>query len=84
MKTKIQFMHLIFRLQNNHCVFKSIGKFKKLFCTKKKLEGRKISRQNLNEYLETLHLAPTQFCKLPGFCHKTGFLSNHPLSLSLT
>ena len=29
-----------------------------------------ISRQNLNEYLETLHLAPTQFCDLPGFYRK--------------
>ena len=31
-----------------------------------------IRRQNLNEYLETLHLAPTQFCDLHGFYRKTG------------
>ena len=24
--------------------------------------------QNLNEQLETLHLAPRQFCPLPGYC----------------
>ena len=35
------------------------------------------SYQNLNEYLETLHLALTQFCDLPGFYRKTGFLRNH-------
>ena len=32
-------------------------------------------------YLETLHLAITQFCDLPGFYHKIGFLTSHPLSL---
>ena len=36
---------------------------------------------NLNEYLEPLHLAPTQFCELPGFFRKTGFVRSHPLSL---
>ena len=40
----------------------------------KKAGGIIISRQNLNEYLETLHLAPTQFCDLTGFNRKTGFL----------
>ena len=37
-----------------------------------------ISRQNFNEYIGTLHLAPTQFCHLPG---KTLLLSNYPFSL---
>jgi hypothetical protein len=37
-------------------------------------EGRIISRQNLNEYLETLQLAPAQFCDPLGFYRKTGFL----------
>ena len=44
-------------------------------------EGRIISRQNLDEFLETIHLAPTEFCELPGFYSKTGFLRSHPLSL---
>ena len=30
-------------------------------------EGRAISRQNLNKLTEFLHLAPNQFCHLPGF-----------------
>ena len=30
-----------------------------------------ISRQNSNEYIGTLHLAPTQFCLLPGSHCKT-------------
>ena len=47
-------------------------------------EGRIISRKNLNEYLETLHLVPTQFCDLPGFYLQTGFLISHPLSLHLS
>ena len=37
---------------------------------------------NLNENLETLHLAPTLFYYLPGFYLKTGFLNPHPLSLN--
>ena len=37
-------------------------------------EGIIISRQNLNEYLETLHLTPTQFSDLPGFYRKTGLV----------
>ena len=41
-------------------------------------ERRIISRHNLNEYLGTLHLAPTQFCHLPGFYRKIGFLRIHP------
>ena len=44
-------------------------------------EGRIISKQNLNEYLETLHLTPTQFCNLPGFYGTTGFLRSHLFSL---
>ena len=32
-----------------------------------------ISRLNLNENLETLHLAPTQFLHLPGFYLKQDF-----------
>ena len=36
------------------------------------LLGReKYSRQNLNEYLETLNLAPTQFYDQPGLNRKT-------------
>ena len=44
-------------------------------------EGSSISRQNVNENLETLHLAATLFYHLPGFYLKTGFLNPHPLSL---
>ena len=44
-------------------------------------EGSSISRQNLNENLETLHLAPTLFYHLLGFNFKTWFLNPHPLSL---
>ena len=33
-------------------------------------EGSSISRQNFNENLETLHLAPTLFYYLPGFLSK--------------
>ena len=44
-------------------------------------EGSSISRQNLNENLETLQLAPTLFYHLPGFYFKTEFLNPHPLSL---
>ena len=46
-------------------------------------EGRIISRQNLNEYIETIHLAPTQFCDLPGIYCKAGFLRCHPLILDI-
>ena len=42
-----------------------------------------ISRQNLNENLETLHLAPTLFSHPPGFYFKTGFLNPHPWSFAL-
>ena len=45
-------------------------------------EGSSISRQNLNENLETLHLARTLFYHLPGFYLKIGFLNPYPLSLS--
>ena len=41
-----------------------------------------ISRQHLNENLETLHLAPTLFYYLPGFYLKSGFLYTHPLFLT--
>jgi hypothetical protein len=44
-------------------------------------EGSSISRQNLNENLEPLHLAPKLFYHLPGFYLKTGYLNPHPLSL---
>ena len=46
-------------------------------------EEKIISTQNLNEYLETLHLAPAQFCDLPGFYLKKGFLTSYPLSLHI-
>ena len=42
-------------------------------------EGSSISIQNLNDNLETLHLAYTLFYHLPGFYLRTGFLN--PLSL---
>ena len=42
---------------------------------------RFINNNNLNDYLETLHLAPTKFCDLPDFYCKTEFLRSHPLSL---
>ena len=45
-------------------------------------EERAIIRQNLNEPIETLHIAPTQFSLLPGFYHKTLFLSISPLYLN--
>ena len=44
-------------------------------------EGNSISRQNLNEDIETIPLTPTQFYHLHGFYPKTGFLRNHLLSL---
>ena len=30
------------------------------------------------KYLETLNLAPTQFCDQPGLNRKKGFLRSHP------
>ena len=37
--------------------------------------GRALARrQNLNEYIGTLHLAPTQFCYLPVLHRKTFIL----------
>ena len=47
-------------------------------------ECSSISRQNLNENLETRNLACTLFYHLPSFYLKTGFLNPHPLSLVLT
>ena len=32
-----------------------------------KAKGKDISRKDKNEYIETFHLAPTQFSHLPGF-----------------
>ena len=46
-------------------------------------EGSSISRQNLNENLETLHLLTAQFYHLPGFYPKIRFLRNHTLSLDI-
>ena len=54
------------------------NEIKKWPCNQK---GRTINRQNLNEYLETIHLSPTQFCQLPGFYHKIEFLRSLSLSL---
>ena len=48
------------------------------------LEGSSISRQNLNDNLDTLHRTPTLFFHLPSFYLKTGCLNPHPLSLTLT
>ena len=42
------------------------------------LAGYAIVRQNLSEKIETLHLAHTQYCHLPGFLVK---LDNYPLYL---
>ena len=42
---------------------------------------RIISRQNLNEYLEILNLASMQFCDLPGFYRKKGYLRSQHMSL---
>ena len=42
-------------------------------------EGRSIRSQKSKEYLEALHLAATQFCDLPGFYRKTGFLRSYLL-----
>ena len=47
-------------------------------------KGSSISRQNLNDNLETLHLAPTLFYHLPGFYLKPGFLNLYPFSLLQT
>ena len=47
-------------------------------------EGSSISRQNLKENLESLHLALTLFYYLHGFCFKTEFLNPSPLSLIIT
>ena len=44
-------------------------------------KGSIIIRQNLNEKLETLNLAPTLFYHRPGVYLKTGCLNPHPLSL---
>ena len=44
-------------------------------------EGSSISRQNMNENLKTLHIAPTLFYNLLCFLLKTGILNPHPLSL---
>ena len=46
-------------------------------------EGSSISRQNLNEYIGSLHQARWQFYHLPGSNRKTEFLRNHPLSFFL-
>jgi hypothetical protein len=46
-------------------------------------EGSSISKQNMNENLETLHLSPTVFYHLSAFDLKTGFLNPHPLSLAV-
>ena len=44
-------------------------------------EGSSISRQTLNEYIGTFHLARTQLYHLPGSHRRTGFLRNHPFVL---
>ena len=46
----------------------------------RKRAGRE-SRENLNENLEPLHLAPMRFYHLPGFDLEAGFLNPHSLSL---
>ena len=40
-------------------------------------KGGMISKQNLNEYLQILYPASTQFCDLPGFYCKTEFGIKH-------
>ena len=44
-------------------------------------EGCSISRQDLNEWIESLHLAPSLFYLLPGFYLKIGFLIPYPFYL---
>ena len=46
-------------------------------------EGSIISRQSLNENLETPYLAPTLFYHLPGLYLITGFLNPPSLSLAI-
>ena len=46
------------------------------------IEEGNISRRNLNEYIGTLHLAPTQFCLNPDSHRKTLFLSDSSFSLT--
>ena len=45
-------------------------------------EGNSIIRQDLNEQIESLHVAPALLYHLPGFYLKTGFLNHYPLSLT--
>ena len=45
--------------------------------------SRSVRRRNLNENLETLHLAFMLFYHLPSFYLKTGFLNHHPLFLAM-
>ena len=47
-------------------------------------EGIRISRQNFNENLENLHLAPTLFYHISGFYLTTGFLNPHSLPMCVT
>ena len=48
---------------------------------KSQREGRNISRRKFNENIGTPHLAPTQFCLLPGSHRITWFLYVAPFSL---
>ena len=47
-------------------------------------EGRGINRKNLNENLETPHLAPALFSHLPGIYLKTGILNPSPFLIFIS
>ena len=70
----------VFDLKNKYLLGRIIVVFNLIAGT---LEGSSISTQNLNNYIETLHLSRTQFYHLPGSHRQTGFLKNHPLSLAV-
>ena len=53
-------------IKNSLCTRKHINWFS--MARIHKTEGK--SRKDINEYIETFHLAPTQFSRLPGFYRK--------------
>ena len=61
---------LTFRFSYDNLDLRSYGHFLQ--------EGRGINRKNLNENLETPHLAPAIFSHLPGFYLKTGIINPSP------
>ena len=63
------------------CIIKILSNYQNLIFKNTTKRWWNIRRQNLNEDIETLHPAPTQFCLLPGSHRKTLFLSVSPFSL---